>query len=341
MINDEYEKFIDINNVFRAWRRFSSGKTDKKDVLEFWRNLESNLFKMHDDLILNNYQHDNYEKFTVRDPKERTIHKARIRDRIIHQLIFDYIRPIFEKSFIFDSYSSRAGKGAHKAVKRFRLFCRKVSRDNTRPCWVLKCDIKKFFDSIDHKVLFSLIEKKITDKRIKGLIYRIIKSFETAPGKGLPLGNLTSQLFANIYLHQFDYFIKNILRFDYYIRFNDDFIIAHHDKEFFEAKIKTIKEFLSENLALLLPDGKISLRKLGWGIDFLGYIVLPKGVLMRTKTRKRMIKKIRSRMTDYKNGKIAFNGAMQTIRSYLGALKHCSSLKSRQEIFDFTINMVD
>ncbi len=340
MIN-EYEKLIDIRNIFSAWRKFSSGKADKKDVLEFWRNLENNLFNLHNDLILNNYRHGNYEKFAVCDPKERIIHKARIGDRIIHQLIFDYLRPIFEKRFIFDSYSSRMGKGTHKAVKRLRLFCKIVSKNNARQCWILKCDIRKFFDSIDHKILFSLIEKKVADKKIKGLIFGIIKSFEAAPGKGLPLGNLTSQLFANIYLHQFDYFIKNILRFNHYVRFNDDFAFAHHDREFLESKIKLIKEFLSENLTLLLPDDKISFRKLDWGIDFLGYIILPEGVLMRTKTRKRMVKKIRSKMADYRNGRISFNKAAQTINSYFGTLKHCSSFKLRQKIFDFTINMLD
>jgi retron-type reverse transcriptase len=329
-MNIEYQKLISAENIFAAWRKFASGKTGKKDVLEFWRNLEDNIFSLHKDLAAQAYKHSDYEKFIVCDPKKRLIHKARARDRIVHRIIFDYLQPIFEKRFIFDSYSSRTGKGTHRAVKRLKVFCRSVSQNNTEPCWILKGDIEKFFDSVSHNALFNLIKKRVDKRVILELIWRVIKSYEILPGRGLPLGNLTSQLFANIYLNELDYFIKNIMRLKYYIRFNDDFVIVHQNKEFLNSQIPVIQKFLSEKLALVLPDNKISLRKFSWGIDFLGYIILPQGVLLRTKTKKRIARKIKAIISDFNFGKIPFNKLSQTLSSYLGVLKHCSAFKLKQ-----------
>lgn len=337
-MSDEYNRLIKTDNLLGAWGRFSSGKADKEEVINFWINLENNLFNLHKKLRNGNYQHGSYKKFIVYDPKRRMIHKPRARDRIVHQLLFDYLQPVFEKRFIYDSYASRTGKGTHKAVKRLRLFCRIVGRNNTRPCWVLKCDISKFFDSIDHRILFSFIKKQIESQKILNLIWKIIRSFEISPGKGLPLGNLTSQLFANIYLQEFDYFVKNILRIKSYIRFNDDFVIVSDDKEFLKSKIILTQNFLKEKLLLSLPNKKISLRKLSWGVDFLGYIVLPHNILLRIKTRKRLLRRIEERQKDYQSGKISFAKLAQTINSYFGILKHCSSFKLRQKILSLVGN---
>lgn len=278
------------------------------------------------------YKHSSYEQFIIRDPKKRLIHKAAVRDRIVHQLIFDYLRPIFEKRFIFDSYSSRVGKGTYAAVKRLQLFCRQVSRNERQPCWILKCDIKKFFDSIDHKILFSLIKKQISDLRILNLIWKILESYEILLARGLPLGNLSSQLFANIYLHELDFYAKHILKLKYYIRFNDDFVIAHHDKKFLASVAGKMQKFLEDKLLISLPVEKISLRKFRWGIDFLGYIILPGTILPRTKTKRRMFMKISQEIEKYKNGLISYSKICQSISSYLGLLKICKSFKIKQGI---------
>lgn len=332
---ESYSELISLENIFRAWKKFSLGKTGKEDVIRFWNNLEDNIFELHNKLKIQKYKHGSYVSFIIRDPKKRIIHKAGIEDRIIHQIIFDFLRPIFEKRFIFDSYSSRIGKGNHKAVKRLNLFCQRASYNNTQSCWVLKCDIYKFFDNINHQILFSMIKKGVGNIKILKVIKEILDSFKSMPGKGLPLGNITSQLFANIYLHELDYFIKNKLRIKHYIRFNDDFVIIHKNKKFLEATALEIQKFLKKDLKLNLPDDKIQLRNLSWGIDFLGYIILPNGVLIRTNTRKRLLKNINKRIDNYNKGLISFNKLAQTVNSYLGVLKHCSSFKLRQEILNF------
>jgi retron-type reverse transcriptase len=320
-MQSEDQELILMENIFRAWRKFFLGKTNKVEVMEFWRHVEDNLFLLGDELSAGIYQHGLYDKFIVRDPKTRMIHKAQVRDRVVHQLIFDYLLPIFEKRFIFDSYSSRVGKGTHRAVRRLWNFGREVSQNDTRPCWILKCDIKKFFDSVDQRRMFSLIEKRVADKRILSLIEKILGSYETQSGKGLPLGNLTSQLFANIYLHELDYHAKHFLKLKYYLRFNDDFAIAHQDKKILEDMGQEIQRFLERELALSLPREKIILRKFDWGMDFLGYVILPCAILPRTKTRRRILKNIKfdTRLS-------------RPVPSYLGLLKMCKAFKLKQMI---------
>lgn len=338
---DVFFNLISVKNLLGSWEKFSLGKSDKKDVLEFWRNLEENIFNIHFDLKNNNYGHGSYEKFIVCDPKKRIIHKAAVRDRIVHQAVSDYLLKVFDKRFIFDSFASRIGKGTHRAIGRLRLFCKILGRNGSTPCWILKCDIEKFFDNIDHKIIFSLIEKRIKDKKILNLIGEIINSFEVKKDKGLPLGNLTSQLFANIYLNELDFFIKNILRLENFIRFNDDFVVVHTDKDFLSSLIPVIQNFLKEKLSLSLPEEKIFLRKLDWGVDFVGYVVFPGKILCRTKTKKRIIRETIRGAKDFRHFKMSFGKFSKKSASYLGVLKHCSSFKLRQDILNLASNMLE
>lgn len=154
------------------------GKRNKRDVQEFERYLENNLFDLHLSLKYKNYRHSPYISFYITDPKLRKIHKANVRDRVLHHAVYRILYPIFDQSFIFDSYSCRLNKGTHKAVKRLEKFSRKVSKNHTSPCFVLKCDVKKFFDSVDHKILLKIIEQKLKDKEAIWLIKEIIGSFE-------------------------------------------------------------------------------------------------------------------------------------------------------------------
>lgn len=162
-----------------AWQEFRRGKRNKRDVIEFERNLEDNLFQLHYTLKNKTYQHGKYHCFHICDPKFRVIHKADVCDRVIHHAIYRVLYPVFDKIFIFDSYSCRLGKGTHKAIDRLELFARKTSKNYSQPCFVLKCDIKKFFDSVDQRILFELIKKKINDKNVLYLIRQIISSFKT------------------------------------------------------------------------------------------------------------------------------------------------------------------
>lgn len=205
---------------------------------QFEFNLENNLFKLHSELQNKNYQHSHYTAFNVCDPKLRRIHKASVCDRVLHHAVFRILYPLFDKNFIFDSYSCRIGKGVHRAVNRLEKFSKKLSHNNQDLIFALKCDIRKFFASIDRDILLRLIKKKIADEDAVWLIAEIIRSFP----QGLLLGNVTSQLFANIYLNELDQFVKHKLRVKYYLLYCDDFIILAKDKNYF----KELKIFVND-----------------------------------------------------------------------------------------------
>jgi len=203
-LTHKFEDIININNLLLAWQEFIKDKGNKKDTQEFKLNLIDNIINLHDDLNNLGYKHGGYQAFKINDPKPRNIHKAIVRDRLLHYAIYRMLYHFFDRTFIADSYSCRIGKANYKAINRFRSFVYKVSENNKKTVWVLKCDIRKFFDSIDHKVLINILRVYIPDQNIMWLLERIINSFCKTPNKGLPLGNLTSQLFVNIYMNEFD-----------------------------------------------------------------------------------------------------------------------------------------
>ncbi len=318
-----YTSLISIENLFQAWEEFKCGKRGKRDVQILERHLEDNIFDLHRKLKNKTYKHSTYKDFYVNDPKRRHIHKSTALDRVLHHLLYRHLYEIFDKKFIYDSYSCRKGKGTHRAVKRLEKLARIVSLNYTRDCWALKLDIKKFFDSIDHNFLKDLVHKNIKDKNTIRLIDEVIDSFhsEVGKGKGIPLGNLTSQIFANIYLNELDQFIKHKLKVKYYLRYADDFIILDKNLDSLFYCFKTLKQFVEENLLLTIHPKKIMLRKLNWGIDFCGYIVLPHYILPRTKTKRRILSKV-----------IGGNVSTQSLQSYLGYFSHANSYKNIQKL---------
>ena len=327
-----FNKIICLENLLLAWQKFKSGKSRREEVKEFWFHLEDNLFNLFSELKTDKYRHGSYESFFVKDPKSREIHKAKTKDRIVHQAIHQILVPIFEPTFIYNSYSSRKEKGCHKAVYKFEESVKRATKNNQYNYWIVKCDIKKFFNSIDHQILISLIEKKIKDKLALKLIKEILSSFDLEQGKGLPLGNTTSQLFANIYLNELDKFVKENLKVKFYIRYNDDFVLIHQDKDYLEKNVFKIKEFLRNNLKLNLPEDKTIFRKYSWGTDFLGYVIHPNYVLPKKRNRRRLIKIIQKKLNDFNEGKIAYHSLLGTTNSYLGLLKHSNSYNLKQKI---------
>ncbi len=312
-----------MTNLFQAWEEFKSGKRSRADVQFFERHLEDNLFSLHHQLKNKNYKHGAYSEFFVNDPKRRHIHKAQVNDRIVHHLLYKYLYSLFDKSFIYDSYSCRVDKGTHRSVRRLEKYLRIVSRNYTRNCWTLKLDIKQFFASVDHDILMELIRKRVKDKDTLSLIDEIITSFRVNEDQatGIPLGNLTSQIFANIYLNEMDQFIKHNLKIKYYIRYADDFIILETEKLKLKPSLISIGRFLQNNLNLRLHPKKIILTKLTRGIDFCGYIVLPHFILPRTKTKRRILNKVSREQTSY-----------ESLQSYLGYFCHAKSYRIVEDL---------
>jgi len=294
--------------------------------------LEDRIFSLHRRLVSGEWHPDPYQTFLVQDPKLRRIHKASVDDRVLYQAVYQALYPIFDKHFIHDSYASRNLKGTHRGVRRFQAFARKVSGDYRRSAFVLKCDVRKFFDSIDHDILLDLLARGVSDcachgSRLQILLERIIRSFEVSPGKGLPLGNVTSQIFANIYLNELDQFVKHTLKVKYYIRYCDDFVLLSESRETLEDWARKIGYFLQEHLKLSLHPNKVTIRKLFQGTDFLGYVILPHYSVLRTKTKKRMFKTIAILAAAARVGELSEDYFRNSLASYLGMLGHCKSRK--------------
>ncbi|MEK7186912.1 MAG: reverse transcriptase/maturase family protein [Patescibacteria group bacterium] len=308
-----------------------------------------NLISLHHSLRQKTYTHGPYQAFNISDPKPRNIHKASVGDRLLHHAVYRVLYPYFDKRFIHDSYSCRLNKGTHKAINQFRNYARKVSRNNTKQCWILKCDIKKFFASIDHQILRYIVVEHL-DRDTQWLLNEIVGSFHTnrphpvssshpSPRlsqfggqayqgggkggevyKGLPLGNLTSQLLVNIYMNEFDQFIKHKLKVKHYIRYTDDFVIFHQNKLHLQSLIPQIQEYLETNLKLTLHPNKVFLKTLSSGIDFLGWVHFPNHRVLRTSTKRRMMKNLKD------------NSSKETKTSYLGLLRHGNTYKLKIKI---------
>lgn len=318
-----FNQIISLPNLFIAWRAYRKGKRNKPDVQEFESALEDNVFALHHDLEYGSYRPGGYQQFRITDPKSRTISKASVRDRLLHQAIYQALYAEFDKTFIFDSYSCRDKKGTHKAFERLVTISRKISRNYTQPCWVIKMDIKKFFDSVDHEILFKLLSERIADLRLLGLLKQIIESFSFSPGKGMPLGNLTSQLFANVYLDPLDKFVKHQMYIGHYIRYADDFVIFSTDPDYLIGCLVELNIFLKDKLELQVHPNKITLRKLSQGIDFVGYIALPYYSLPRRKTVNRILRKLKNSKRDE---------LAKALPSYLGHISHSNSHQLIQKI---------
>ncbi len=290
--------------------------------------LSDNIISLHNILADFSYTHDGYIDFFVSDPKPRHIHKASVKDRIVHHLLYHTLYDYFDNRFIFDSYSCRKYKGTHKALDRYTVFGRKVSRNNNKTCYVLKCDVRKFFASIDHKILINILERHIRNQpETMWLLKKVIDSFETANNneKGLPLGNLTSQLLVNIYMHEFDMYVKQGLRVKYYIRYADDFVIFSPDKTYLEDILLSIEKFLFEQLKLKLHPDKVYIKTYFSGVDFLGWIHFPYYRQLRTTTKRKMIRNLQG------------YPKTQTVISYRGLLSHGNTYKLQKNFEIFNI----
>jgi len=294
-----YDDIISVENLLEAWREFLKGKRRKKDVEKFGIHLMDNILELYENLKNKKYKHGGYHAFKINDPRPRDIHKATVRDRLLHHAIYRVLYPYFDKKFIFDSYSCRNERGQHRAMDRLRDFGRKVAKNHMRTVWVLKCDIRKFFASVDHGILLGILRGHVDDETFN-LLREVIGSFEIKEKKsvGLPLGNLTSQLLVNVYMNAFDHFIKRKLKMKHYIRFADDFVFLHERRERLEAILPKIERFLDMRLHLHLHPKKVSLTTMDHGVDFLGWVHSPHHRVLRTATKRRMMERMKGKMRE-------------------------------------------
>lgn len=265
---------LSLKNIWHSWFAFRKGKKYTPELHLFQYNLESELHRLHQDLNSGNYHHGGYRKFTVNDNKRREISVAPIRDRVIHRLIYQYLTPIYDKTFIYDAWSCRLNKGLLGGIERTQAFL-KACPDG----YIWRSDIKKFFESIDQDVLTDILLRKIQDQNAITLIKEIISSYHSIYGstRGMPIGNLTSQIFANIYLNELDRFVTHQLKPKSYLRYGDDFILVEPDLSKLRAFRDTVRQFLEDQLKLSLNPKHDRIIKAKAGLKFLGVIIWPKG----------------------------------------------------------------
>ncbi|MDO8492174.1 MAG: RNA-directed DNA polymerase [bacterium] len=272
---------LTLSNVWRSWKFWQHGKKSTKEIGIFKYNLEENLFRLWKDLNSDNYTHGDYRKYAVYENKRRDIAVAPIRDRILHRLLYDYLVSIYDSSFIFDVWSCRRGKGLLAGIERSQKFLTSFPHG-----FVWKSDIKKFFDSVNQAVLLKILSGKIRDKNAIKILGCVIHSFElsnleTKKGydlkKGIPIGNLTSQIFSNIYLNEFDCFVVQTLKPNRYLRYGDDFILIDEDKNRLKNMRHNASKYLKEALKLEINKKNDILCKTIAGINFLGCKIYPGG----------------------------------------------------------------
>jgi len=322
----EYDELFTFSNLYKAYLKSRSCKRNKKEIIEFELSPGSNIYSLFLELKERKYKIQKYHTFFIYEPKKRQVDALSFKDRIVqHCLCDNYIMPILEKRLIYDNAACRVNKGTDFARKRLRKFYHDYYKYNSNDGYVLKCDIHHFFESINHDKLKELISKTFDNKDIVNLMYEIIDSYHYKENIGLPIGNQTSQAFAILYLDEMDRMIKEKYKIKSYIRYMDDFILIHNDKEYLERIIYRIKELLDTKYYLEL-NPKTRIYKLNENIEFLGFkfrLCNYGKIIMRLDSRKKrtMIKKIKIIKSDYLNKTISKESYDSSIASYLGYVK--------------------
>jgi len=325
-----YELICSYENLLLAWQNAKKGKTKRRYIKRFQRNLKDNLLKLQEELTNQTYQPCDLKTFILRDPKTRKISKSAFRDRVVHHVLCLFIVPIFEKDFIYDSHANQIGKGTLKAIERFDVFKRIVSKNNTKECYVLKADIRHYFEEIDHDVLIKIIKRKIKDEKVIWLIEKILSV--NNKNKGMPLGNLTSQFFANLYLNDLDQYAKHDLKAKHYIRYVDDFVILHESKEQLEVWKNDINNFLKEKLKIELHPSKSNVLKLSSGINFLGFRIFYHYKLIRKSNLKNFERKFNNLRILFDEEIIGREKALESLEGWLAYCSHANTYKYRKHL---------
>jgi retron-type reverse transcriptase len=338
-----WRQVISFPALLRAAEQASKGKRFRPDVADFHFNLERELWTLHEELSTKTYRPGPYRVFFIREPKLRQISAAPYRDRVIHHALVNVLEPIFERTFIHDSYACRKGKGTHAAVDRAQQFAR-------RSRFVLKADVVKFFPSLDHEILKALLRRKIKDPDVLWLAARIIDHSNAQqavqshfPGddlftpserrRGIPIGNQTSQFFANVYLDPLDHFVKERLRIKGHVRYVDDFLVFCDDKRRLADVRAVIAAFLV-SLRLRLHPAKSVIFPVDAGIRFLGYRVFPTHRLLPKENVRRFRRRIRQMQKDYASGRVSFAAIHQRLMSWNGHARQANTYRLRRRLFD-------
>ena len=337
LILNDFEKICDFSALYLAHLKACKGRSHKQGVMEFQINLAHSLSNLQESLLNKTYQMSGYSYFRVYEPKKRDIYETIHIDKIVMHVLCDKVLDFrLSPHFIYDNAACQKGKGTHFALNRFTLFLQREFRRNGQEFYVLKCDISKYFASINHDILKSLLRKKIKNTNVLDLLDHFIDSYETRDGSGtgLPLGNQTSQWFALFYMSEFDHFVKEKLGVKHYIRYMDDFVFVHHDKNYLWVVLTKIERFLWDNLGLRL-NLKTAIIKVNCGVEFLGwrFFVNNRGQVVKRLKRQSMLRYYRglSQLSArFEKNLIGFSDVMQVTASYTGHLRYGHTYRLNQ-----------
>jgi retron-type reverse transcriptase len=343
-----YEKVCDFENIYEAYKKASLSKRFKYEVLAFSADLEENLHNIKQELLSGEYRIGGYREFYVYEPKRRLIMAIPFKDGVVQWAAYRIVNPLLAKGYIADSFACIDGRGIHGAAKRIQYWANLLTRDEGAKAYYLKLDISKYFYRVDHGVLLDILRRKFDDPPLIALFEKIIRNdtvaFGLPPGanpgggqgrifdRGMPIGNLTSQMFANLYLNELDQYVKREPGIKYYCRYMDDTVILSHDKAILNEYRKKIEAFLNDKLKLSLND-KTALRPLDEGIDFCGYRIWGSHIKLRKSSALKMKHRLKKLMSDYESGKVDIEDVKRTLASYKGVLQHCDSYALRRAIY--------
>jgi len=323
-------KVIAFDNLARAFRGASHGKRDRPEMREFEYHLETRLWEIRDQLEAGEYAWGPFHRFWVRDPKRREIRAAPFRDRVVHHALFNVLDPIFQRGFIADSYACIPGRGTHRAVERYRAFVRARAGRGYR----VQGDVKRYFASVDHAVLLGLLERRLGDGRLLNLLGTLVTHGAERPGRGIPIGSLTSQLFANVYLDALDHFVKERLRVRHYLRYMDDFLLLASDRRGARDRLGQVRAFLTEQLRLELNPRRVTVAPIGEPCDLLGYVHHADG---RTRLRRRSVRRLWRRLPALERRmaarEIDSDKARASVASWFGLAAHADAFRLSKSIF--------
>lgn len=323
------EDIASFQNLHMAFQKAYKGKKNDPEAAHFFLNLEENLFDLKKELLSKTYTPGRYRYFRIRFPKERIISVAPFKDRVVHHALVRIIEPIFEKKFVENSFACRKGKGTHRAV----LLAQKLLLYNS---FYLKMDVEKYFETLDHEKFIEIFSEEIDDAHVLWLVKKIFQTSERSSGvagKGIPIGNLTSQFFANVYLDKLDHYIMDVCSVRNYIRYMDDMVIFSNDiYELKDIRDKT-KKFMKENLRVELKQRGTFIQRQENGLSFIGYRIFPNLVRVKNKNIRRLKEKIFSREKQYNIGEIKEENRTASVQSIIGYFKHADSRNLMKSIF--------
>lgn len=319
-----FETLCTFEHLLAAFRRALRGSGHSREALRFYVEYEPRLLALQADLMSGQYQPQPYRYFHIRDPKERVISVAPFVDRVVHHAVVGLLEPIYERRFIYDSYATRKGKGSHAAILRAQQFLRRYN-------WFFKTDIEQYFASINHERLLTLLARKVKDAAFLDLTARIIHNGDHA-GRGLPIGNLTSQFFANVYLDPFDHWVKTQLKVQGYVRYMDDFVLFAHDREQAKAWRGAVSEYLLNELNLRLKPANSFLNQRSNGLSFLGARIFPALIRIHPAHLRRSQRRLAHKTALRQAGKMEEEDYLHSLQCHWAWLRWFDTLALRREL---------